>query len=298
MLTRAGVDQLAAYATALGATLPPEGVHVNDQIIQLLAGIITASGGTAPTTGAFNDRVNAMLTELTSVGAGSGYRQVSTWEQGASLQDLGGMLVGGTNAIASGVITAVTGPAYALNLQGYQQPQAVATQLLSVQEPTFGVSGPGNSIDVVAVIQSLPATTAKVGLFVGIVDDTAPNQVTWNGACGHLFPNSSTTWNGGVLAPTGLQTNVSQGSTQIDRVWCRITINPTTREATVLASCRAVGGAWKTMTSYTGVACTFGADLTKLRVVAGIEKIAVTLGQPTVQFSVYTRTVKAAAVFP
>lgn len=298
MLTRAGVDQLAAYATALGATLPPAGVHVNDQIIQLLAAIITASGGTAPSTGSFNDRVNAMLTELTNVGGGSAYRQVTAWEQGATLQDLSSMLVGGTNTIAEGVITAVPGAAFALNPQGYQQAQPVATQLLSVQEPTFDVAGPDNSIDVVAVIQSLPATTAKVGLFVGLVDNTAANQATWNGACAHIFPNSATTWNGGVLAATSLQTNVSQGTTQIDRVWCRITVNPTTREVTILAACRTTGGAWKTMTSFTGVGATLAADLTKLRVVAGIEKVATTLGQPTVQFSVYTRTVKAASVFP
>lgn len=68
MLTRAAIDQLAAYATTVGATLPPEGIHVNDQIVQLLAAIVAATGGAAPTEGSFNDRVAAMLDALATSG--------------------------------------------------------------------------------------------------------------------------------------------------------------------------------------------------------------------------------------
>lgn len=294
------MQRLRAYASSVGATLPPEGLDMNDLIRRLLFSLVTLAGGTPSASNVhFNDAVNADLTALEAAGgAGGSWTAVTSYDQGSTLQDAGGMLTGGTNAIAAdGTITAVPGAAYATAPAGYRGVIPVGTRLLSALVPTYDTSKPDSALEVLLVIQSMPATTAKVGAVIGVVDDVAANQATWNGAVAHLTPNSGTTWNGGVLSAAGNQTSVSQGTTQIDRLWARVHVNPTTRELSIVTACRTTAGNWQTMTSATGAIATATA-LANLRLVVGIDKQATVTGQPTVQVKAYTRVVRGAATFP
>lgn len=215
------------------------------------------------------------------VGGVSGWHQVLTVEQGTTPADPSTVLASAT--WLGGTLTLVPANSATPQIDGRLEALPGISALVSDVFPGLDLSLPGARMQMLMAIDSMPATTAKWGLAMGVADTNIAGFATRNAALGVVFPNSGTVWNVGVLADAGLQTSVSQGSTAPAWLFVEVSYNPDTLQITIRGHVYNTAGIEQELTSFTGTADTAG-SLAALRIMLAAVKVDGTVaGQPTLQ---------------
>lgn len=224
--------------------------------------------------------INAGVIGRAAAGA-DGWTQLTTVEQGTTVGDPGAVLA--TATWSSGVLTMVPKNSATPQIDGRTENLPGVSALLSTLLPNFDFTKPGARLEILVAIDSMPATTAKWGLCVGVADADIATAATRNAALIHCFPNSATLWNVGALADAAVQTSVSQGSTQPQYMLAEVSYNPDTLGLTLRGQVYNTAGTEQEITTFTGTADTAG-SLASLRLMLAAIKVDGTVaGQPTLQ---------------
>lgn len=176
---------------------------------------------------------------------------------------------------------------------GYQHDMPMVTAPLADIFPDFDYTDDTVSLELLWHVTSMPASTAKWGQSIGIMDSAPASVASCVGAFANAYPNSATVWNIGVSSATGLQTNASMGTTIPEWVWARFTVNPSTREIAISGRVTNASGTVQQVTTFTGGVAAMSATVANWRVAVRFLHVAAVGGTQLQAGRLYARMVRS-----
>ncbi len=206
----------------------------------------------------------------------------------------------GATGVANGLITFQSKDTVVGQYDGYQEQCPMYSARLLDLLPDFNPAT--DIVDVLLKVAQLPLNTAKYGIAAFVADNTEANRATWNAGGVHIYPNTATVVNGGLIGATAQGTGASVGTNLLPptglfgRFFWHLEAAPTVR---VAGQVQRSGGDEVPLTTVSATGAAFAGALTDWRVGVMLERVsAVDATDNVIQLRAYVRRVRAGECFP
>jgi hypothetical protein len=205
----------------------------------------------------------------------------------------------GATGVSNGLITFQAKDTVVGQYDGYQEQCPMYSARLLDLLPDFDPAT--DVLDVLCKFAAFPLNTAKYGVAGFVADNTEANRATWNAGGTHIYPNTATVVNGGIIGATAQGTGASVGSNllpptaMLGRMFWHQEASPTIRVAGIV---QRSGGDEAPITTVSATGAAFAGPLTDWRVGVMLERVsAVDATDNFIQLRAYVRRIRAGEAF-